>query len=199
LLQRSRFNFFTNNSRFTPEDHTERLRAVGSPVSPEHAYTSALATARFIETQKPGSSAYVIGDRGLVEALWCAGCRITKLTPEVLGDTTAHHYEQIRYGRSARGKGRRVSRHQPDVTGPTERGFHPACGAVAALMEKAIGRQLYFIGFGAACVTRTRDPIITKLRISSAPMRIEGSVPSASHAKRCLLLHTLRTRCLLTR
>lgn len=142
------FQIFTNNSRFTPEDHAERLRAVGFPVTPEHIYTSALATARFIELQKPGSSAYVIGDHGLVEALQRAGCRITEFGPDfvVLGDTTSYHYEQIAIGAELVAKGAWFLATNPDVTGPTERGFHPACGAVAALIEKAIGRQPYFVG-----------------------------------------------------
>jgi NagD protein len=142
------FQIFTNNSRFTPEDHAERLRAIGFPVSPEHVYTSALATARFIEMQKPGSSAYVIGDHGLVEALRSVGCRITELTPDfvVLGDTTAYHYEQIATGAQLVAKGAWFLATNPDATGPTEKGFHPACGAVAALIEKATGRQPYFVG-----------------------------------------------------
>ncbi|TIM31623.1 MAG: HAD family hydrolase [Mesorhizobium sp.] len=142
------FQIFTNNSRFTPEDHAERLRTVGFPVTPEHIYTSALATARFVELQKPGSSAYVIGDHGLVEALRSAGCRITEYGPDfvVLGDTTSYHYEQIATGAKLVAKGAWFLATNPDATGPTERGFHPACGAVAALIEKATGRQPYFVG-----------------------------------------------------
>ncbi|ESY64003.1 HAD family hydrolase [Mesorhizobium sp. LNHC252B00] len=142
------FQIFTNNSRFTPEDHAERLRAVGFPVLPEHIYTSALATARFVELQKPGSSAYVIGDHGLVEALRQVGCRITEFAPDfvVLGDTTSYHYQQIATGAELVAKGAWFLATNPDATGPTDRGFHPACGAVAALIEKATGRQPYFVG-----------------------------------------------------
>lgn len=142
------FQIFTNNSRFTPEDHAERLRAVGFCVKPEHIYTSALATARFVELQKPGSSAYVIGEHGLAEALRQAGCRITAFTPDfvVLGDTISYHYEQIATGANLVAKGACFLATNPDATGPTERGFHPACGSVAALIEKATGRQPYFVG-----------------------------------------------------
>ncbi|TIN95534.1 MAG: HAD family hydrolase [Mesorhizobium sp.] len=142
------FQIFTNNSRFTPEDHAARLKAIGFPVTPEHIYTSALATARFVALQKPGSSAYVIGDHGLVEALRRAGCRITEFDPDfvVVGDTTSYHYEQIARGTELVAKGAWFLATNPDATGPTERGFHPACGAVAALIEKATGRQAYFVG-----------------------------------------------------
>lgn len=142
------FQIFTNNSRFTPQDHATRLSAVGFPVQPEHIYTSALATARFVELQKPGSSAYVIGDHGLVEALQHAGCRITEFAPDfvVLGDTTSYHYEQIVTGANLVAEGASFLATNPDVNCPTERGLHPACGAVAALIEKATGRQPYFVG-----------------------------------------------------
>jgi NagD protein len=142
------FQIFTNNSRFTPEDHAERLKAVGFPVSPEHVYTSALATARFVNLQRPGASAYVIGDHGLVDPLRRAGCRITEFSPDfvILGDTTSYHYEQIATGAELVARGAWFLATNPDATGPTERGFHPACGAVAALIEKATGRQPYFVG-----------------------------------------------------
>ncbi|MER8479293.1 HAD-IIA family hydrolase [Mesorhizobium sp. M1163] len=142
------FQIFTNNSRFTPEDHAERLKAAGFPVRAEHIYTSALATARFVELQRPGSSAYVIGEQGLVEALRQAGCRITEFDPDfvIVGDTVSYHYEQIATGANLVAKGAWFLATNPDATGPTERGFHPACGSVAALIEKATGRQAYFVG-----------------------------------------------------
>ncbi|RWI04345.1 HAD-IIA family hydrolase [Mesorhizobium sp.] len=138
------FQIFTNNSRFTPEDHAVRLRAAGFPVQPEHIYTSALTTARFVELQKPRSSAYVIGDHGLVEALQPDN----GIYPDfvVLGDSTSYHYEQIATGAELVAQGAWFLATNPNTTGPTERGFHPACGAVAALIEKATGRQPYFVG-----------------------------------------------------
>lgn len=148
LADRKPFQILTNNSRFTPEDLATRLSAVGFPVQPEHIYTSALATARFIELQRPGSSAYVIGDHGLVDALQRAGCRITEFAPDfvILGDTTSYHYEQIVIGAHLVADGALFLATTPDVNCPSERGLHPACGAVAALIEKATGRQPYFVG-----------------------------------------------------
>ncbi len=149
LVERSvPFQIFTNNSRFTPEDHAGRLNAVGFPLTAEHIYTSALATAHFIKLQKPGASAFVIGDHGLAAALQEAGCRLTEMAPDfvVLGDTVSYHYEQIATGAHLVAGGARFLATNPDVNGPTERGLHPACGAVAALIEKATGRQPYFVG-----------------------------------------------------
>lgn len=142
------FQVFTNNSAFTPEDHAKHLRALGFPVEPEHVYTSALATARYVEIQKPGSTAYVIGEHGLVDALQRAGCRLTEVAPDfvVLGDATSYRYEQILTGAYLIAQGAQFLATNPDANCPTERGLRPACGAVAALIEKATGRQPYFVG-----------------------------------------------------
>lgn len=142
------FQIFTNNSRFTPADHAERLRTLGFPLQPQHIYTSALATARFVQQQKRGSSTYVIGEHGLVEAMQHAGCRITELAPDfvILGDTTSYHYERIARGVHLVARGALFVATNPDVNCPTEDGIRPGCGAVAALIEKATGRQPYFVG-----------------------------------------------------
>jgi NagD protein len=148
VAARKPFQIVTNDSCFTPEDHAERLRAVGFPVDPEHIYTSALATAKFVELQKPGSSAYVVGDHGLVDALQRAGCRITEFVPDfvVLGDTPSYHYAQIVTGAYLVAQGARLLATNPDANCPTEGGLRPACGAAAALIEKTTGCQPYFVG-----------------------------------------------------
>lgn len=142
------FQIVTNNSRLTPQDHAARLRAIGFPLQPEHVFTFALATARFIELQKPRSSVYVIGDYGLLEALQHVGCRLTEFAPDfvVLGDTTSYRYDQIVTGANLVAKGAWFLATNPDVNCPTEVGLHPACGAVAALIESATSRRPYFVG-----------------------------------------------------
>ncbi|MER9775504.1 HAD-IIA family hydrolase [Mesorhizobium sp. M0220] len=167
------FQIFTNNSRFTPEDHAKRLRAAGFPVRPEHVYTSALATAQFVESQRPGSSAYVIGEHGLVEALRQTGCRITEFDPDfvIVGDTVSYHYEQIATGAGLVAKGAWFLATNPDATGPTERGFHPACGSVAALIEKATGRQAYFVGKPNAFMMRGA---LNRLRVQAGDTVMVG-------------------------
>lgn len=142
------FQIFTNNSSLTPENHAKHLRAVGFPVEPEHIYTSALATARYVEIQKPGASAYVIGEHGLVDALQRADCRITEIAPDfvVLGDSISYDYQQIVTGADLVAQGAHFLATNPDVNCPTERGLRPSCGAVAALIGKATGRQPYFVG-----------------------------------------------------
>src|SRR4051794_34063001 len=63
------FLVLTNNSIYTRRDLAARLRSSGLDVPEESIWTSALATARFLEDQRPGGSAFVIGEAGLTTAL----------------------------------------------------------------------------------------------------------------------------------
>jgi NagD protein len=91
------FLVLTNNSIYTPRDLAVRLRAVGLEVPPESIWTSALATARFLHDQRPGGSAYVIGEAGLTTALHEAGYVLTDLAPDyvVLGETRTYSFTHI--------------------------------------------------------------------------------------------------------
>ena len=153
---RRAFQIFTNNSKYTPEDHAYRLRGMGFPVEAHHIYTSALATAQFIGTQIPNASVYVIGDHGLTSALQGTGCRITAFSPDyvVLGDATSYHYEEIAIGAHLISAGARFVATNSDTTAPTEKGLHPSCGAVAALIAEATGMKPYFIGKPNSFMTR---------------------------------------------
>src|SRR3954466_4284114 len=67
------FLLLTNNSIYTRRDLVARLRASGLEVPEEAIWTSALATARFLDDQRRNGSAYVIGEAGLTTALYQAG------------------------------------------------------------------------------------------------------------------------------
>src|SRR5512135_2736443 len=67
------FLVLTNNSIYTRRDLSARLALSGLEVPEEAIWTSALATARFLEDQRPGGTAFVIGEAGLTTALHDAG------------------------------------------------------------------------------------------------------------------------------
>lgn len=167
------FQILTNNSRFSPQDHADRLQALGFPVDQHCFYTSALATARFIALQNKGASAYVIGEHGLTEALQSVGCRITQFSPDyvVLGEAMSFHYEQIVLGARLILKGSRFIGTNPDVNGPSEHGLHPACGAIAALIEAATGKKPYFLGKPNPFMMRS---VLTKLNVRAADAVMVG-------------------------
>src|SRR5881628_802134 len=91
------FLVLTNNSIYTRRDLAARLRASGLDIPEESIWTSALATARFLEDQRPGGSAFVIGEAGLTTALYSAGYTIDERDPDyvVLGETRTYSFERI--------------------------------------------------------------------------------------------------------
>ncbi len=152
-----KFLILTNNSIYTPRDLQLRLQRIGLDVPDNHIYTSALATARFLHNQRPGGTAYVIGEAGLTTALHEIGYLLTEHEPEyvVLGETTTYSFERITHAVRLIEAGARFIATNRDVTGPTEAGTIPATGAVAALISSATGVKPYFIGKPNPLMMRT--------------------------------------------
>jgi len=143
-----RFLVLTNNSIYTPRDLRARLAHTGIDVPEEAIWTSALATAQFLDSQRPEGSAYVIGEAGLTTALHEAGYVLTDNDPDyvVLGETRNYSFEAITRAIRLINDGSRFICTNPDATGPSLEGALPACGSVAALITKATGVEPYFIG-----------------------------------------------------
>jgi NagD protein len=142
------FLVLTNNSIYTPRDLVARLAASGLEVPEEVIWTSALATARFLEDQRPGGSAFVIGESGLTTALHGAGYTLTDREPDyvVLGETRTYSFERITRAIRLISSGARFIATNPDPTGPSAAGPLPATGSVAALISRATGVDPYFVG-----------------------------------------------------
>src|SRR5215212_6805487 len=138
----------TNNSIYTRRDLAARLRASGLDVDEESIWTSALATAKFLEDQRPGGSAFVIGESGLTTALHSAGYTMTERDPDyvVLGETRTYSFERITQAIRLVAAGARFIATNPDPTGPTPAGPLPATGSVAALISRATGVDPYYVG-----------------------------------------------------
>jgi NagD protein len=149
LVDRGRpFLVLTNNSIFTPRDLSARLARAGLKVPEEAIWTSALATAAFLDDQSTGGSAYVIGEAGLTTALHAVGYTLTDIDPDfvVLGETRTYSFSAITKAIRLIGAGARFIATNPDATGPSSDGPLPATGSVAALITKATGRVPYFVG-----------------------------------------------------
>ena len=76
------FLFLTNNSQRSLCDVVLKLAQMGIDVEIEHIFTCAISTARFLASQKPNGSAYVIGDAGLLTALHDHGYVINEPDPD---------------------------------------------------------------------------------------------------------------------
>lgn len=143
-----RYLVLTNNSIYTPRDLHARLRGAGIEV-PEHAiWTSALATAQFLDNQRPHGTAHVIGEAGLTTALHNIGYILTDTSPDyvVLGETRTYSFQAITRAIRLINDGARFIATNPDATGPSAEGALPATGSVAALITKATGVAPYFVG-----------------------------------------------------
>jgi len=142
------FLVLTNNPRFTPRDLAHRLQGIGLPVPQDRIFTSAMATALFLQAQHPNSTAFVIGESGLTDAIHGVNYVITEHEPHyvVLGETVSYNFELITKAVRLILAGARFIATNPDAVGPAESGMVPACGALAALIEKATGVTPFFVG-----------------------------------------------------
>lgn len=142
------FLVLTNNSIYTRRDLSARLRASGLEVPEESIWTSALATAGFLRDQRPGGTAFTIGEAGLTTALHEVGYTLTERSPDyvVLGETRTYSFERITQAIRLIAAGARFIATNPDTTGPTPQGPLPATGAVAALISTATGVAPYYVG-----------------------------------------------------
>ncbi len=142
------FLVLTNNSIYTRRDLAARLRASGLEVPEDSIWTSALATARFLRDQRPGGTAFTIGEAGLTTALHEVGYTLTERSPDyvVLGETRTYSFERITQAIRLIADGARFIATNPDTTGPTPQGPLPATGAVAALISTATGVAPYYVG-----------------------------------------------------
>ena len=142
------FLVLTNNSMYTRRDLAARLARSGLDVPEEGIWTSALATASFLENQRPGGSAFVIGEAGLTTALHSSGYTLNERDPDyvVLGETRTYSFERISQAIRLIAAGARFIATNPDATGPTPDGPLPATGSVAALISRATGVDPYFVG-----------------------------------------------------
>ncbi|WP_394433758.1 HAD-IIA family hydrolase [Streptomyces sp. SGAir0957] len=151
------FLVLTNNSIYTARDLHARLNRIGLEVPIANIWTSALATARFVDSQRPNGTAYVIGEAGLTTALHEAGYILSDSDPDfvILGETRTYSFEALTKAIRLINGGARFIATNPDNTGPSTEGVLPATGSVAALITKATGKEPYFVGKPNPLMMRT--------------------------------------------
>lgn len=152
-----KFLFLTNNSGRTPLELKLKLQTMGLDVDEENFYTSALATAKFVSQQTHHASAYVIGEPGLVGALYDAGVVITDKDPDyvIVGESWSYNFEQMCKAVNLVKAGSKLIGTNCDLTGPTTNGIIPACRALISPIEMAAEKNAYFIGKPNPLMMRT--------------------------------------------
>jgi len=147
--EKKKFVFLTNSSSRTLRELSEKLARMGLDVDESHFYTSARATATFLATQLPGGSAYVIGDAGIINALYDKGYSINDTNPDyvVVSESPNYDYARICHATKLVLNGAKLIGTNPDLTGPIEGGqIVPATGALLAPIELATGSKAYYVG-----------------------------------------------------
>jgi NagD protein len=142
------FRFLTNNSQRTRRDVQARLVRMGFDVEEEHIFTSAMATARFLAQQKPGGTAYVIGEGGLLTALHQHGYAVVDHDPDyvVVGEGRTFNLEMVEAAVRMIFGGAKLIATNMDPNCPTQNGIRPGCGAMVAMLESATGMKAFSVG-----------------------------------------------------
>ena len=135
-----RLAFLTNNSARTPEEVAAHLRSVGVEAAPEEVETSALSTAGFLRARDV-STAFVVGERGLRDALSAAGVLLLDGEPDaadavVVGWDRRVDYEKLRVASVLVQRGARLVASNADPSYPAPGGLAwPGAGAILAAIE----------------------------------------------------------------
>lgn len=149
LRQRGdRFLFLTNNSQRTRRDVAVKLCRLGIEATERDIFTCAMATARFLADQRPGGTAFVIGEGGLLNALHLNGYSVVDDAPDyvVVGEGRTLSFEMIEKAVRLVERGARLIATNLDPNCPTDSGTRPGCGAIVAMIEAATGRRAFSVG-----------------------------------------------------
>lgn len=148
LAEGKSFIFLTNSPEKTPHELSMKLERMGLSVSADHFYTSAMATAEFLDSQAPGCTAYVIGEAALSKALYDRKIYMNDVNPDyvVVGETRTYSFEKIEKAIALINAGAKLIGANPDTVGVTETGIMPATGSLVAPIEIATGKKAYFVG-----------------------------------------------------
>jgi NagD protein len=151
------FLFLTNNSQRTRRDVAMKLIRMGFRTSEEHIFTCAMATARFLKSQKPNGTAYVIGEGGLLHALHRNGYSVVDSDPDyvVVGEGRSFNMEMMERAVNMIFKGAKLISTNPDPNCPTHDGIRPGCGAIVAMLESATGIKAFSVGKPNPVMMRT--------------------------------------------
>jgi NagD protein len=151
------FLFLTNNSQRTRRDVATKLERMGLPVQEHHIFTCAMATARFLASQKPGGTAFVIGEGGLLNALHLNGYSVVDKAPDyvVVGEGRTLSFEMLELAVQMVLGGAKLIATNLDPNCPTQTGTRPGCGAIVSLIEVATGVKAFSVGKPSPVMMRT--------------------------------------------
>jgi NagD protein len=142
------FRLLTNNSQRTRRDVAAKVARLGIDIDEEHVFTSAMATARYLASQKPRGTAFVIGEGGLLTALHLNGYAVVDRDPDfvVVGEGRTFNLELIETAVRMIEGGAKLIATNLDPNCPTQAGLRPGCGAMVAMLESTCGIKAFSPG-----------------------------------------------------
>ncbi|MBX3440956.1 MAG: HAD family hydrolase [Planctomyces sp.] len=183
------FRFLTNNSQRTRRDVVAKLSRMGVPAEDDDVFTCAMATARFLAQQKPGGTAFVIGEGGLLTALHQNGYAVVDHDPDyvVVGEGRTFNLELVEAAVRMISNGAKLIATNLDPNCPTQHGIRPGCGAMVAMLEAATGIKAFSVGkpnpimMRAACEELGLDPADAAMIGDTMETDILGGVQLGMH------------------
>jgi NagD protein len=142
------FFFLTNNSRHTPIDMVTRLKRIGIKVHTKNIFTSAMATAMFLSSQKPKGTAYVLGEGGLLASLNENGYSVVDHDPDyvVVGEGRTLNLEMVEKAIDFILDGAKLIATNLDPSPKIKGWMKPGTGAIVAMLEEATGKKAFTVG-----------------------------------------------------
>jgi HAD superfamily hydrolase (TIGR01457 family) len=149
--QGATIRFLTNNSARTPDEVAARLERMEIAASPSEVITSANATAALLHREGTTGTAFVIGERGIRDALGGIGIRVVDGTPDradlvVVGWDRDLTYDSLRTAVLLIQRGARLVATNADATYPAPDGLWPGGGAILAAVTTATGATPTVVG-----------------------------------------------------
>ncbi len=142
------FVFITNNSQRTALEAVRKLKRLGISIKEDHVYTSAMATGKFLGSQSPNGTAYVLGEGGLLTSLHENGITLVDTDPEfvVLGEGRNFTLEMVQRAVDMILAGAKFITTNRDPS-PKKPGWNNlGIAATTAMIEEATGRKAFVIG-----------------------------------------------------
>ena len=148
LKQNIPFMFMTNNSQRTRLEVVRKLKKLGITVTESHVYTSAMATGKFLASQIPGGTAYVLGEGGLLTSLHEHGIIMVETDPDfvVLGEGRNFTLEMVNRSVDMILAGAKFITTNRDPS-PKKKGWsNLGIAATTAMIEEATGINAFVVG-----------------------------------------------------
>lgn len=142
------FSFFTNNSSKNFKSYIKKLENMGINIRDDQMLISNGVMTDWLNENRPGKKAYVVGTPDLENAVKEAGIEISDTDADyvLLGFDTTLNYEKLVKACDFLRDGKEIFGLNPDFNCPTETGFIPDCGSMAALVKASTGVQCEFFG-----------------------------------------------------